>query len=92
MHDLIREASRYGLPIPEDIAGWTPIRKRDERQIIGILMQHAEDFEAHGLLRVVRNEGLEPALREYVERRRHTAALKDRAKEFAWGEQESHAA
>lgn len=93
MHDLIHEAHRLGgLPLPKDIARCLPLRKQDENQIAGILLQHADEFEAHGLLRVLRDEGLEPALREYVERRRHTADLKSRARQFAWGEQESHAA
>lgn len=86
----LEEAYRYGLPIVESIAGCDPLPRRDEQRVLGCLMQAANDIEAHGLLRLYREEGLEPALREFSSRRRHTQDLRRRAREWSHALGEHH--
>lgn len=80
----LEESATHGFPVPSDIATLKHLSASDKHRVLGILLSTVStNDEAKSLLATYRDEGLQAALVAYTERRKHTALLKERAKEYA---------
>lgn len=83
MLEALKSAAQHGFTVKDNDTD-KPLTKEDEHRIAGALLSTVEtDSEAKFLLKTYRKEGLEQTLKAYVDRRIHTAHLRERAKRYS---------